>query len=129
MPGTRLHCVADGQARRGFEIRSRHKHRSLAVMHPEYTGQQNGKNKKCMTEKVILLTFSIVIIFLYGLNFNDKWTNKNYEQLNSKNGTWFWFRTFKIEETKENYVRFIRGISVFVISIMIVSIIATLRLL
>ena len=80
-----------------------------------------------MSEKVILLIFSIIVIFLFSLNFNNQWTNRNYEMLKNRKGTWFWFRTFKIEQTKENFVIFVKGQSVFVISIMIITIILILR--
>jgi hypothetical protein len=80
-----------------------------------------------MSEKVILLIFSIIVIFIFSLNFNNKWTNRNYEMLKDKNRPWFWFRTFNIEETKENFVKFNRGLSIFVISIMIIAIIITLK--
>jgi hypothetical protein len=80
-----------------------------------------------MNEKIILLVFSIIIIILFSLNFNKKWTNRNYKMLKDKNRTWFWFRTFKIDETEENFVKFNRGLSIFVISIMILAIIFTLK--
>jgi hypothetical protein len=79
-----------------------------------------------MNEKVIVFVFSIIIIVLFSLNFHDKWINRNYEILKDKKGTWFWFKTFNIKESKENFVKFIRGLSAFVISIMIISIILVL---
>ena len=80
-----------------------------------------------MSEKIMVLIFSIIVILLLSLNFNDKWSIKNYERLKDKNVTWFWFRTFRIKESEENLIRFWRGLSIFVISIMIVSIIFTLK--
>lgn len=76
-----------------------------------------------MTEKILELAFSILMILLFSRNFNKKWSDKNYEKLKTKNITWYWFRVFKIDETKENFNRFIRGLSIFVISIMTLSLI------
>jgi hypothetical protein len=76
-------------------------------------------------DMVILLVSSIIVVALFSLNFNRKWTNRNYELLKDRKGIWFWFRIFKIEETKENFIKFNHGLSVFVIVIMIVAIIIT----
>jgi hypothetical protein len=81
-----------------------------------------------MSEKLILLIFSAIVIFLFSMNFNNKWTNRNYEMVKGKNGTWFWFRTFKIEETKENFVKVTRGLSILVIIIVTTGVIAILFL-
>ncbi len=81
-----------------------------------------------MTEKLILLIFSAIMIFLFSLNFSSKWSDKHYNRLKDKDRAWFWLRIFKVQETEENYVRFLRGLSVFVIVIMIVTIIFTLML-
>jgi hypothetical protein len=79
-----------------------------------------------MTEKLLELLFCTVMIFLFSLNFNSKWTNRNYEKLKSNNLSWYWFRVFKIAETKENFIKFRKGLSVFVIMIMVITIIVTL---
>ena len=73
--------------------------------------------------KILMLTFSILIILLFSINFNAEWSDKNYERLKNKNAAWYWFRVFKINETKENFNTFYRGLSVFVISIMSLTII------
>lgn len=52
------------------------------------------------------------------MNLNDKWVNRNYEKLKDKKSSWFWFKLFYVLETKENFIKFKRGLSVFVISIM-----------
>jgi hypothetical protein len=80
-----------------------------------------------MTEKIIELSFYTVITSLFLLNFNSNWTNRNYEKLKSKNSTWYWFRVFKIAQTKENYVKFQKGLSIFGIAIMITGIIMVFR--
>ena len=56
------------------------------------------------------------------MNFNDKWINRNYEKLKDKESSWFWFKVFNVLETKENFIKFKRGLSVFVISIMTLTI-------
>lgn len=81
-----------------------------------------------MTEKLIPLIFSAIMIFLFSMNFSSKWTDRNYEKLKEKDRAWFWLRFFKVSETKENYVRFIRGLSVFVIVTMIITVIMILML-
>lgn len=79
-----------------------------------------------MNDKIIILIFTIFIILLFSLNFNNKWISRNYELLKNNKGTWYWFRIFKIKETKENFVKFLRVLSVFVISVMLITIILTL---
>lgn len=76
-----------------------------------------------MTEKALLISFCVVVVFLFSLNFNQKWNNKTFEKVKSKNGSWYWFRVFKIEQTKENYIKMVRGLSIFVISVMTVTLI------
>ena len=75
-----------------------------------------------MTEKILTLSFSILIVFLFAMNFNDKWINRNYEKLKDKESIWFWFKLFNVFETKENFIKFKQGLSVFVISIMTLTI-------
>ena len=76
-----------------------------------------------MIEKILMLLFSLLIIFLFSLNFNRKWSDRNYEKLKSRNSSWVWLRRFKIEETKDNFIKFQKGLSLFAISVMIISII------
>ena len=80
-----------------------------------------------MNEKIISIVFSTIVIFLFSLNFNSKWTNRNYMILKDKNSTWFWFRTFKIKETEENFTKLLKGLSLFIIAIMIIAIIFALK--
>ena len=70
-----------------------------------------------MTEKTLLIVFSLVIIILFAMNFNEKWNNKNYEKLKDKKPTWYWFKVFKVPETKENLITLFKGLSIFVIII------------
>jgi len=79
-----------------------------------------------MSDILILLIFSIIIIGLFSMNFNSKLANRNYELLKGRKGAWFWFRVFKIEETKENFIKINRGLSVFAIVVMIMTIIIAL---
>lgn len=81
-----------------------------------------------MYEKLILLTFCIAITIIFSLNFNNNWTNKTFEKVKYKKATWFWLRVFKIKETKENYVKMVRRLSLFVIVIMTLSIILILTI-
>ena len=79
-----------------------------------------------MTEKILTLSFSILIVFLFAMNFNDKWINRNYEKLKDKESVCFWFKLFNVLETKENFIKFKKGLSVFVISIMTLTILLIL---
>jgi len=79
-----------------------------------------------MTEKAILIIISFIIILLFSANFWDEWANYNYEYLKDKKYVWFWFKVFNIKESKENFKKFIRSMSVMVILIMVISIIFTL---
>jgi type IV secretory pathway component VirB8 len=76
-----------------------------------------------MTEKMLLISFSLLIIILFAMNFNEKWNNKNYEKLKDKNYTWYWFKVFKVAETKENLIKLYKGLSIFVIIIQAITII------
>ena len=75
-----------------------------------------------MTEKLLILLFSLLMIFLFSMNFNRKWSDRNYEKVKNRNSSWFWIRRFKFEETKANYIKFQKGQSIFVISVMIITI-------
>jgi len=57
------------------------------------------------------------------MNFNEKWNNKNYEKLKDKKHTWYWFKVFKVSETKENLFKLYKGLSIFVIIIQTITII------
>jgi Na+/H+ antiporter NhaC len=76
-----------------------------------------------MTEKTILISFSILIIVLFAMNFNEKWNNKNHEKLKDKKHTWYWFKVFKVSETKENLIKLYKVMSIFVIIIQTIAII------
>jgi hypothetical protein len=76
-----------------------------------------------MTEKTLLISFSILIIVLFAMNFNEKWNNKNYEKLKDKKHSWYWFKVFKVPETKENLFKLYKGMSIFVIIIQTITII------
>ena len=76
-----------------------------------------------MTEKTLLISFSLLIIVLAAMNFNEKWNNKNYEKLKDKKHTWYWFKVFKVSETKENLFKLYKGLSIFVIIIQTITII------
>jgi membrane protein insertase Oxa1/YidC/SpoIIIJ len=77
-------------------------------------------------EKILVLSYSIVIIILFAINLNENYNNRIYEKLKNKKTTWFWFKVFKISETKENWIKFNKGLSVFVITIMIITILFTI---
>jgi len=76
-----------------------------------------------MNEKFLMILFSLLVIFLFSMNFNKKWADKNYEKFKNHNSSWVWLRRFKIEETKDNYIKFQKGLSLFVISVMTIAII------
>ena len=61
-----------------------------------------------MTENILIISYYIVIAFLYSLNFNKKWNDKTFEKLKNRNTTWYWFKIFNIEQTKENYTKMIK---------------------
>ena len=73
-----------------------------------------------MTENKLMLTFSFLIVLLFSLNFNKHWNDISYEKLKDKKYIWYWFKLFKVSETKENYIKLNKSLSVFVISIMMV---------
>lgn len=66
-----------------------------------------------MAEKILIISYCIVIAFLYSLNFNKKWNDRTFEKLKNRNTTWYWFKIFNIEQTKENYTKMIKGCSIF----------------
>lgn len=55
---------------------------------------------------------------MFSLNFSNKWADKNYEKLTAKRYIWYWFRVFKVAETKDNFIKLYRGLSILVITIM-----------
>lgn len=76
-----------------------------------------------MNENLLSVLFSLIIIILFSLNFNKSWSDRTYEKLLGSKKPWFWFKVFNIEVTKDNYLKFSKGLSIFVIVIMIISII------
>jgi hypothetical protein len=79
-----------------------------------------------MTEKLLHLVFPIIIAGVFALNFNDRWTNQNYETLKSQSFVWFWFRLFNVDVSRQNFARFIKWLSAFVIFLQIISLILVL---
>lgn len=79
-----------------------------------------------MTEKIFLLTFCLVVTFLFSMNFNQKWSDKTFERVKNRNATWYWFKVFKIEKTKENYIKILKGLSIVVICVMTATLIMLL---
>jgi hypothetical protein len=79
-----------------------------------------------MQEKIILFTFCVALILVFALNFNPNWTDKIFERVKNRKSTWYWLRAFKIDETKENYLKMIKALSLFVIVIMTLTIIILL---
>jgi hypothetical protein len=69
------------------------------------------------------IAICIVVIFQFSLGFNDKWANKQFEKIKNEESTWVWLKIFRMAETKENFFKFARIVSVIVIVSMIVNII------
>ena len=72
---------------------------------------------------MLLISFSLLIIILFAMNFNEKWNNKFYEEIKDKKSLWYWFKVFKFPETKENFIRLCKGLSIFVIIIQTITIV------
>jgi len=79
-------------------------------------------NEFCISILVYLVT-----IVLCSFNFNSTWTNKTFDKIKEKKSTWYWFRVFNIKETNENYIKFVKGLSVFVITIITLALIWTVN--
>ena len=82
-----------------------------------------------MTEKIFLLTFCVVVTFLFSMNFNQKWSDRGFESVKSRNSTWYWFKVFKIEKTKENYIKILKGLSIAVVCLMTATIVCKVTIL
>ena len=74
-----------------------------------------------MSDKTLLVFFSIVIVVIFSTYFNRKYTERLYDKFKDKPYTWYWFRIFKIPETKDNYTFFLRSLAVFVISVIVLA--------
>jgi hypothetical protein len=72
-----------------------------------------------MKETTLISLFSVLIISLLAMNIDEKWSNLNYERLKDKKYIWYWFKIFKVSETKENFKKLSRGLSVSVISVIV----------
>jgi len=79
-----------------------------------------------VTEKLLLVGFSLLMIVLFSLNFISGYRNWTFEKLRNKKLTWYWFRVFGINETKENFFIFQKYYSMLVIVIMILSLLLLL---
>jgi hypothetical protein len=86
-------------------------------------GKVNILNINIMNEHIIQLIFAIVIIFLFSLNLRGLNLEKTYKIMKEKEFIWLWFDLFKKERSKENFIALYKLMSLFVISIMGLSII------
>jgi hypothetical protein len=75
-----------------------------------------------MNEKIFCLLFSLIFIFLFSLCFNDAYMDRIYEKIKHQKSIWYWFQVFKIPESKANFIKMLRGISIFVIAIQVIMI-------
>ena len=74
-----------------------------------------------MQENYILLIYCLVIILLFFLSSRKNNLDKIYKKIKDKEFTWFWFNLFKRDRSKENFIALFKFLSLFVISIMLLS--------
>lgn len=70
----------------------------------------------------VYIAICLIVMFQFACPFNDKWANKQFENIKDNESTWIWLKLFKISETKENFLKFARIVSAIVILGMILNI-------
>jgi predicted membrane protein len=75
-----------------------------------------------MIEIYLSLIFCIIMIILYSMNFNKRWSNSTYEKIKNKKFIWYGLR-----KSKERYDKIIKTLSIIVIIIMVVYIFVILK--
>jgi len=75
-----------------------------------------------MQENTILLIYCFVIILLFVWSSRKKNLERTYDKIKEKEYIWFWFDLFKKERSEENFITLFKYLSLFVISIMGLSI-------
>lgn len=69
-----------------------------------------------MIEKILISVYCIVVIGIFSMNIWGNRANIWYENYKDFRPMWFWFRVFKIPQTKENFIKFVKIISMIPIS-------------
>ena len=63
------------------------------------------------TAKVILLIFYAGCIFAWSMSLWGCWAERVYEKNRESKFAWFWLSMFGAEKTRENCIRFLKGVS------------------
>ena len=71
------------------------------------------------SEKLILIIFWGIVTFLWLMNIWGGWAERTYQRIGENSSAWFLLKAFNVSISRENCVRFIKGVSWF--GIVIVS--------
>lgn len=77
-------------------------------------------------EIILLLAFYLICVFVWSMNIWGGWAEKTYDKYKDKKYYWFWLRLFKIEETNENCIKFLKFTSILGIILMSLMIVIPL---
>ena len=64
-----------------------------------------------ITIKMVLMIFYILCLSFLYMNIWGGWSEVFYEKNKNNKFTWYWLGIFKIAETKENCIKFLKRIS------------------
>jgi len=64
-------------------------------------------------DKVILISFWLIVSVLFLMSIWGGWAEKMYERNKVRYWPWYWLRFFDIPITRENCIRFTKRVAVF----------------
>jgi hypothetical protein len=63
------------------------------------------------TDKIALLAVWAVAMGIWSMNVWGGWAEQFYERQQHRSTPWYWLRTFGVPTSRENCIRFIKGVS------------------
>jgi len=65
------------------------------------------------TDNIIVIVFWIICVGCFSMSIWGRWADKLYEKTKDNKWTWFWLHEFNVPTTRENCIRFVKGVSIF----------------
>ena len=62
-------------------------------------------------DRLYCVLFWAAAMGLWSMSIWDNWAERTYEKGRDRSSMWFWLRVFGIPQTRENWVRFAKTIS------------------
>jgi hypothetical protein len=79
------------------------------------------------TDKIVVILVWLFCVAAWAMNIWGGWAESVVAKASSKKYIWYWMRILRLEQTKENQIRFIKMVSIF--GIIVVSVCSILEVL